>query len=228
MITKTVFTFAYQGTLRVLAAVAGLALAFGLLLVLPLLESITSTAQTDMIVQGVNTALPPPPPPPPVEEQKEEEKVEEEPPPPPKLAEETPPLDLSQLELALNPGTGGGGVGDFEVRLPVGGAAGGEQSSEVDQLFSMSDLDQKPRVIYQPSPQTSAALQKLAPGTVTIVFVVDQRGRVESPIVQSSSNPAFEAAALAAVKQWKFEPGKRNGEAVRFRMRVPITFPKKK
>ena len=229
MITKTVFTFAYQGTLRVLAAVAGLALAFGLFLVLPLLESITSTAQPDMIVQGVNTALPPPPPPPPVEEQKEEEKAEEEPPPPPKLAEETPPLDLSQLELALNPGTGGGGAGDFEVRLPVGGGAESSTGeTEVDQLFSMSDLDQKPRVIYQPSPQSSAQLQKLAPGTVTIVFVVDQRGRVENPIVQSSSNPAFEAAALAAVKQWKFEPGKRNGEAVRFRMRVPVTFPKKK
>jgi protein TonB len=228
MIRKTVFTFAYQGTLRVLAAAAGLVLAFGLFLVLPLLESITSTAQTDMIVQGVNTALPPPPPPPPVEEEKEEEKPEEEPPPPPKLAEETPPLDLSQLELALNPGTGGGAGGDFEVRLPVGGASGQGEGGDVDQLFSMSDLDQKPRVIYQPSPQTNAALQKLTPGTVTIVFVVDQRGRVENPIVQSSTNPAFETPALAAVKQWKFEPGKRNGEPVRFRMRVPITFPKKK
>lgn len=228
MIRKTAFTFIYQGTLRVLAAAAGLALTFGLFLVLPLLESITSTAQTDMVVQGVNTSLPPPPPPPPVEEEKKEEEPEEEPPPPPKLADETPPLDLSQLELALNPGTGGGGVGDFEVRLPVGGAAAGGQSAEVEQLFSMADLDQKPRVIYQPSPQTNAQLQKLAPGTVTIVFVVDQRGRVESPIVQGSSNPAFEAPALAAVKQWKFEPGKRNGEPVRFRMRVPITFPKKK
>jgi protein TonB len=36
----------------------------------------------------------------------------------------------------------------------------------------------------------------------------------------------FEAPALKAVKQWKFEPGKKNGKAVRFRMRVPITFPK--
>jgi protein TonB len=228
MIRKTAFTFVYQGTLRVLAAAAGLALTFGLFLVLPLLESITSTARTDMIVQGVNTALPPPPPPPPIEEEKEEEEPEEEPPPPPKLAEETPPLDLSQLELALNPGTGGGAGGDFEVRLPVGGASGQGEGGDVDQLFSMSDLDQKPRVIYQPSPQTNAALQKLTPGTVTIVFVVDQRGRVENPIVQSSSNPAFETPALAAVKQWKFEPGKRNGEPVRFRMRVPITFPKKK
>ena len=229
MITKTFFTFLYQGTLRVLAAAAGLALAFGLFLVLPLLESITSTAQTDMIVQGVNTALPPPPPPPPVEERKQEEKVEDEPPPPPKLAEEAPPLDLSQLELALNPGTGGGGVADFEVRLPVSGSAASDsEGAEVEQLFSMADLDQKPRVIYQASPQSTAQLQKLAPATVTIVFVVDQRGRVENPIVQGSTNPAFDAAAIAAVKQWKFEPGKRNGEPVRFRMRVPITFPKKK
>ena len=34
-----------------------------------------------------------------------------------------------------------------------------------------------------------------------------------------------EKPALAAIKQWKFEPGKRSGQPVRFRMRVPITFP---
>ena len=32
--------------------------------------------------------------------------------------------------------------------------------------------------------------------------------------------------ALKAVKQWKFEPGKRKGKPVQFRMRVPITFQK--
>jgi protein TonB len=133
------------------------------------------------------------------------------------------------LELALNPGMGGGIGGDFAVKLPV--AAGGSSSDGsggVDELFSMQDLDQKPRAIYQVSPQMSAQLKKIAPGTVYIVFVVDQRGRVENPVVQSASDPAFEAPALAAVKQWKFEPGKRNGEPVRFRMRVPITFPKGK
>jgi len=44
--------------------------------------------------------------------------------------------------------------------------------------------------------------------------------------VQNSTDPIFEGPALAAIKQWKFEPGKRKGEPVRFRMRVPITFPK--
>lgn len=213
---------------RIAAVVGGLVLAVGIFLLLPLLESITSTSRDDMIVQSMSTADVPPPPAPPVEE----EKKEEEPPPeaePPKLAEEAPPLDLSMLELALNPGMGGGGIGgDFAVKLPVAAAASSSEGGDVDALFSMQDLDQKPRAIYQASPQMSPQLRKLAPGTVYVVFVVDQRGRVENPIVQSSSDPAFEAPALAAVKQWKFEPGKRSGEPVKFRMRVPITFPKGK
>jgi len=213
---------------RSAAVVAGVALAAGIFLLLPLLESITAMDRDDMLVQSVDTANVPPPPAPPLEE----EKKEEEPPPeaePPKLAEEAPPLDLSMLELALNPGTGGAGLGgDFAVRLPVAAAASTQEGGDVDALFSMRDLDQKPRAIYQVSPQMSPQLRKVAPGTVYVVFVVDQRGRVESPMVQSSSDPAFEASALAAVKQWKFEPGKRNGEPVKFRMRVPITFPKGK
>ena len=61
---------------------------------------------------------------------------------------------------------------------------------------------------------------------MVLIFIVNERGRVERPIVQKSSNPAFERAALDAIKKWRFEPGKRKGEAVSFRMRVPITFPK--
>lgn len=217
-----------QGSLRLFAFVAGLAGMVGLMLVLPLLESITSTPPSDLMLQSIATAnVPPPPPPPAEEEEKDEEKPQDEP-EPPKLAEDAPPLDLSMLELALNPGTGGAGLGgDFAVKLPVGDGKGGEEAGGVDELFSMSDLDQKPRAIYQVSPQTNPKLQKAAPATVYVLFVVDQRGRVESPIVQSSTDPQFEAPALAAVKQWKFEPGKRNGQAVKFRMRVPITFPKK-
>jgi len=30
---------------------------------------------------------------------------------------------------------------------------------------------------------------------------------------------------MLAVKRWKFEPGKRGGKPVRFRMLAPITFP---
>jgi protein TonB len=209
------------------AVVGGFAITLGLFLILPVLESISAPPDADLLVRDADVAALPPPPPPPPPEDKEEEKPEDEPPPPPKLAEETPPLDLSQLEMALNVGTGGAGVaGDFAVKLQVdtkaaAGAGGGDEA-----LFSLSDLDQKPRAIFQPSPSIAPKLRKKTPATVYVIFTVDPRGRVENPLVQSSSNPEFDAAALAAVKQWKFEPGKRGGQSVRFRMRVPITFPK--
>ena len=69
-------------------------------------------------------------------------------------------------------------------------------------------------------------MKRKAPGQVYVIFVVDEQGRVQNPKVQRSSDPIFERAALTAVRQWKFEPGKREGRPVRFRMRVPLTFPR--
>lgn len=170
-----------------------------------------------MDIRSVGVANVPPPPPPPMEEPE----PEEEEPPPPALAEEAPPLDLSQLELALNPGTGGGWGGDFAVRLQGVGA----REDAVDEIFSLADLDQKPRVMYQPAPQYPPELRrKKAEGTVYVIFMVNEQGRVVEPRVQKSSHPAFEKPALEAVRKWKFDPGRRGGKPVRFRMRVPITF----
>jgi protein TonB len=57
---------------------------------------------------------------------------------------------------------------------------------------------------------------------------VNANGTVSEFSVKSSPDASLAESVMDAVKQWKFEPGKRNGEAVRFRMRVPVTFPKKK
>jgi protein TonB len=193
-------------------------------LILPLTQVIAKKVDADLEVRQASVAEVPPPPPPPEPEPEREEEPEEQ---PPQLAEEAPPLDLSQIELALNPGAGGGwATGDFGIRLNTQ-ALSGSDGKGVDALFSINDLDQKPRAVYQPSPQRDAKLRKRGAGAVNILFIVDQRGRVENPLVQSSTDATFEPAALAAVKQWRFEPGKRAGQAVRFRMRVPITFPDK-
>jgi len=219
------------GSRRTLATIGGLALGLGIFMLLPVLESITSTPAEELQVQDADTIAPPPPPP---EIEQEEEKPEEPPPEqePPKLADEAPPLDLSQLELALNPGTGGAGGfgGDFAVNLGAAIKQASETAEEADGLFSVGDLDQKPRVIAQSSPVVPAALKKLQSDNVTVqvIFVVNQQGRVEEPKVRRSNNSAFDHVAINCVKSWKFEPGKRNGEPVRFRMMAPITFPKKK
>jgi len=204
------------------AILLGAALTVAIFLILPVLENIGRPEErTDLNLTSVD-AVEPPPPPPTVEEEKPEPPPEE--PPPPELTETAPPLDLSQLELALNPGMGDGMGGDFAVKLsPMGAEGTGMQAA--DDFFSLADLDQAPRAIFQPPPSYPPEMKKKKlQGTVHILFIVDKNGRVQDPKVQKSDNPAFDAPALGAVKRWRFEPGKVGGQAVQFRMRVPITF----
>ena len=164
------------------------------------------------------------------EEKQIDEQKEAAPDAPPELAEQTPaPLDLAQLEMALSPGGDGIG-GDFAGRVRTLGSAGsaaheGQKEAVAEEVFSIADLDQPPRAVYQPPPAFPAELRhKKITGAVHIVFIVDRNGRVVNPIVQKSSNAALDQPALAAVKRWRFEPGKRAGQAVPFKMRAPISF----
>ena len=86
--------------------ILGIIITFGLFMVLPILQIITQPPSKDLTVRMTDIANIPPPPPPPIEEPEEPE-PEEEPPPP--VVVDSQPLDLSQLELALNPGDGGFG-----------------------------------------------------------------------------------------------------------------------
>ncbi len=218
---KNTFLSFVQAILRQAIALTGAAcLVLVFFLVLPLMQTLSKGPRDDMVVRAVDTAKLEAPDPPPEPEPEEPEEQEE---PPPELTEQAKPLDLNQLELALNPTfTSGFGGADFTVNLNTATA----NTQDVDALFSLADLDQKPRVVYQPGPRLTPDLKKRAPGKVYIIFIVNQDGRVVSPQVQSSTDSIFEKAALNAIKKWKFEPGKRNGQAVRFRMRVPIVFPK--
>jgi len=186
-------------------------------LLLPLMQRITRQDRGDLELRAADTAELPPPPPP-IEE---EEPEKPEPEPKPELADEAPPLDLSQLELALDASFGGGDLaGDFAIRLPGldGDGAG------IDGMFDLADLDQKPRAVFQQPPQITPQMKKRMPCTVYVLFTVDEHGVVRDPSVQSSDDPLFDQPALAAIKQWRFEPGKRRGQPVSFRMRQPMTF----
>lgn len=205
---------------RFMVVVGAVGLTLTFFLVLPLMQTLTKPPSTDLFVTSVDTGDVDPPPPPPEEEPEEEPEQEEK---PPELTEETQPLSLSQLEIALNPGFGDGfGYGEMTVQLNKVTSGG----KDVDALFSIADLDQQPRAIYQPGPTMTSALKKKAPGTVYIIFIVDKRGRVVSPKIERSSDPVFNNPALSAIKKWKFEPGKRNGQPVQSRMRLPMTFTK--
>jgi TonB family protein len=61
-------------------------------------------------------------------------------------------------------------------------------------------------------------------GSVNVECIIDQYGRVFGATVASTSNYAFSAPALAAVRRWTFEPGTRHGVASAMLVALPIEF----
>jgi len=139
-------------------------------------------------------------------------------------------MSLSALADSLNPAAGGA-AGFFadSVDLGSGGRIGGTgkavEGAALDEIFSMADLDQKPRPIYQAAPNYPYEMRRRKlEGTVQVLFVVNELGRVVNPLVEQATHPEFERAALDAVRQWKFEPAVREGKKVQCKMRVPLRF----
>lgn len=151
----------------------------------------------------------------------------------PVAGDDAPALDaasLSALEQALNGNSGGSGDFGGGASLAGGGRIGGTgrgggESEQLDGAFSMSEIDQKPRAVHQVAGTYPAELRsKKLEGIVTLIFIVDDSGRVVNPRIEKSSHTEFEKPALEALRQWKFEPALKAGKPVSCRMRVPIRF----
>jgi protein TonB len=152
-------------------------------------------------------------PPPPVEEEKPKEA-----PPEPQLAETAQQIPLSaDLEVAV--GSGGSLAGFGEIH-----ALTAAQTIQ-QETFDVSELRKKPVAVSQVPPTYPAELRKAKiDGLVTIVFVLDENGRVEEPRIENSSRPEFEKPALEAIRKWRFHPGMKDGQAVRTYIRIPMRF----
>ncbi|WP_138223315.1 TonB family protein [Nibricoccus aquaticus] len=61
-------------------------------------------------------------------------------------------------------------------------------------------------------------------GTAVIRFVVDTKGFVQEPVIVSTTHPAFADSAIQAIRQFRFEPGIKDGRVVSTRMQLPIYF----
>jgi periplasmic protein TonB len=137
---------------------------------------------------------------------------------------------LGAIEAALGGQALGGGdfasAVDFSSGGRIGGTAkAGTVGESLDREFDLTEIDQKPRAIFQAAPVYPASVRgSKIEGVVSVRFVVDATGKVVNPGVDKSTNPAFEKPALDAVKQWKFEPAVRAGQRVSCKMRVPIRF----
>lgn len=92
-------------------------------------------------------------------------------------------------------------------------------------IYDINQLDQMPRVKSQTRPQYPFELRrKNIRGEAVVDFVVDPDGKVQAAHAVSFTHKDFAAAAVAAVNQWRFKPGVKNGRPVNTHMLVPIVF----
>ena len=86
-------------------------------------------------------------------------------------------------------------------------------------------LDDTPRSKVQMPPDYPYAMKQAGRnGSVVVEFDVDQGGRVTRAEALRYTDREFVEPALRAVQHWRFEPGRRDGKAVPFRMTIPIEF----
>jgi protein TonB len=195
--------------------------AAGTFLLLPFTTLITGAANNKKDIVSVDVSLPPPPPPPPeMEKPPEEPPPEEEPPPPDNNAN---PLSLAQMDVALNVGFGDAMAGGFSVE---GFATQSEATTVADLgIFDVKDLDKPPSRTKTVTPAYPPELKRArVQGTVVLLIIIDQNGRVSVDKVLESSAREFESAAVTAAEQCLFEPPMKGGQAVRARYRMQVPF----
>ncbi len=198
--------------------VLGIGVSGLLFLAIPLTQIFTTYQKSPEEIEALEIA-PPPPPPPPEDPPPPPEPEQEE--PPPELDTPPPPISLEQLDMALNPGTGGSMAGDFA--LPTFDLSGSDLGGL--EIFELGDVDSPPQ------PRTriefsypSAARRKGITGVVKVEYVVDQKGRVEKINIVESPDRILSEATEDVLRRARFEPATKGGTAVKVRMRAAIPY----
>jgi TonB family protein len=137
---------------------------------------------------------------------------------------------LSQLPSVPSNGTGsgggigsgnGGGVGSGEGPGYGPGHGGGTGGG----AFRVGNGVSAPKVIYQPDPEFSEEARKAKfQGTCVVVFVVGPDGRTRDIQVRHTLGLGLDEKAVEAVKNWRFEPGMKDGKPVAVLVSAEVTF----
>ena len=115
----------------------------------------------------------------------------------------------------------GGGVGSGEgpgVGPGRGGGIGGG-------VFRVGGGVSAPRILYQPDPEYSEPARKAKyEGTVVLLLIVGPDGRPRDIHVARTLGLGLDEKAIEAVRQWKFEPARKNGQPVAVQINVEVEF----
>jgi protein TonB len=204
---------------RGLGFLLGCGAALLVLLLVPLAQLTQPEKGRVETIESIEMSAPPPPPPP------------EEPPPPPEPEKETPPEleqpppmpTLEQLEISLNPGTGG----PLDLDIGVGFDFSTESTEQLEQIFGFGELDELPRLLNENLPFRYPPNAPRGRGNafVGVLIVIDRDGRVRVEDITDYSHRALLRAAREHVERFRFSSPIRNGQPVRAKYRWRLEIP---
>lgn len=137
-------------------------------------------------------------------------------------ARQTASLGTGGSPLPAGSGVGeGGGVGNGSGGRGTGSGGGVGNGSQ-----AYTTVEHPPVPISRVIPvYPGMARTQGVEGEVVLRAIVDQRGAVERDIVVVESIPVLDQAAIEALRQWRFQPGRDAGNrAVRVVIEVPLRF----
>jgi protein TonB len=138
------------------------------------------------------------------------------------------PLSSVLEPPSSGPGSGGGigsgsGGGVGSGRGPgVGPGWGGGIGGGV---YRVGGGVSAPRLLYGPDPEFSEEARKAKyQGTVVLWMIVGTDGRTHEIRVQRSLGMGLDEKAIEAVRVWRFEPARKNGQPVAVQVNVEVNF----
>jgi protein TonB len=125
-------------------------------------------------------------------------------------------------DMPVAPGSGGSerGTGSGMAHAGAGAGAGGGtgpgRGGGSGSASGSGSTSARPIGGYQVKPRyPESARRRGIEGTVLLKLRITAQGRVENvQVVRSAGYPDLDESAMEAVRRWRFEPARRNGEAV--------------
>lgn len=120
-----------------------------------------------------------------------------------------------------------GAVAGTAMALPLGAVAGNSQEVADSKEPGIT----MPKVISEVKPQyTPEAMQARIEGTVILTAVVRTDGRTGDIAITKSLDTEYglDEQAVAAIRGWRFEPGRKDGKPVAVRVTIELSFTLKK
>jgi len=95
--------------------------------------------------------------------------------------------------------------------------------ADPNRIYTMLDSDvTMPKVIRQDMPSLSQAMKTQARDRGIIEIVIDEQGRVSFTAIRTSVHPMYDAALLAAARDWRYQPAMFSGKPVKYRKMIQI------